>query len=283
MFDHLGNQVKQAGPSSAVRVIGWSGTPECGAIVAEAKNEREAKRTAEEAEFEERKKAGAAPAAGPVGTIETIFEAIAAQKHKTLRLVVKGDVFGSVEAVVTALQTIRSDKVAVDIIDSDVGQISKNDVLVASAGEASIVGFNVKLETGVEALAKHHGVAIHRYSIIYELVDNVRDLMAGMLDPETREIKIGVAEVRAVFPVARGSVAGCLVTEGRVQVNALARVRRGNKVEAETRILEIRRVKDVVKEVRAGTECGIHLVNYSAFQTGDLIECFETEQVRPSL
>lgn len=283
MFDHQTNQVKSAGPSSAVRVIGWSGTPDCGGIVSEVKNDREAKRLAAEAEFEERKRSAASPESVAPGSIETIFEAIAAQKHKTLRLVVKGDVFGSVEAVVSALQMIRSEKVSVDIIDSGVGLISKNDVLVASAGEASIVGFGVRLETGVEAVAKHHGVAIHRFDIIYELVDNVRDLMADLLEAETREIKIGVAEVRAVFPVARGSVAGCLVTEGRVQVNALSRVRRGNKVEAESRIIEIRRVKDEVKEVRAGTECGIHLDNYSAYKVGDFIECFETEKIRPSL
>ncbi|BET67570.1 hypothetical protein ASA1KI_24880 [Opitutales bacterium ASA1] len=284
MFDDKGKPVKSAMPAEAVRVIGWSGTPECGAIVETVKNDREAKRITEERAFELKKQAAAAaaPAAKPA-SIENLFQAIAAQKARVLRLVVKADVYGSVEAVVSSLTAIRSDKVSLEIVGADVGPISKNDVLMASASGASIIGFNVKSESGVEALAKHHGVGVSQYEIIYQLVDSVRDTMADMLEPEIREIKIGGAEVRAVFPIAKGFVAGCLVTEGRVQALAFARLRRGNRVEVETRIATIRRVKDEVKEVRAGTECGIHLENYDAYQPGDVIECFEIQKLRATL
>ncbi|HEX9783670.1 MAG TPA: translation initiation factor IF-2 [Opitutaceae bacterium] len=282
MFDDKGKPVKSAAPSEAVRVIGWSGTPECGAIVETVKNDRDAKRIAAEREFELKKQAGAAPAGKPA-SIENLFQAIAAQKAKVLRVIVKADVFGSAEAVVSSLTGIKSDKVSLEVVASDVGPIDKNDVLMASAAKASIIGFNVRVESGVEALAKHHGVQVNQYEIIYELVDAVRDSMADLLEPELKEIKIGMAEVRAVFPISKGFVAGCLVTEGRVQVMANARLRRAGKVEVETRITTIRRVKDEVKEVRAGTECGIHLENYDAYQPGDLIECFDIQKLRPSL
>jgi len=282
MFDDQGKSVKEAPPSSAVRVIGWSGTPECGGVVAVAKNEREAKRVAEEAEFELRKQGGiSAPA--PKASLENLFAAIADQKRRVLRVVIKADVFGSVEAVIAALGTIKSDKVQLEVVASDVGQISKNDVLMASAAKAEIIGFNVRNENGVDAVAKHHGVIVNHYEIIYELVDKVRDTMADLLEPETREIKLGSAEVRAVFPVSKGFVAGCLVTEGRIQTLANARLRRGSKIEVESKIVGLRRVKDEVKEVRAGTECGIHLEEYDAYQPGDIIECFELQKLRPTL
>jgi translation initiation factor IF-2 len=282
MFDDQGKQVKEAGPSSAVRVIGWSGTPECGGVVAAAKNEREAKRTAEEAEYELKKQAAVTEAA-PKATLAQLLDDIKSQHKRVLRIVVKADVFGSVEAVAAALATIKSDKVSLEIVASDVGQISKNDVLMASAAKAAIVGFNVRTENGVDAVAKHHGVMVNQYEIIYELVDKVRDAMADLLEPETREIKLGSAEVRAVFPVSKGFVAGCLVTEGRIQAQANARLRRGTKIEVESKIVGLRRVKDEVKEVRAGTECGIHLEAYEAYQPGDVIECYEIQKLRPSL
>ncbi len=282
MFDDQGKQVKTAEPSTAVRVMGWNSAPECGGIVSAVKNAREAERTAEEREYELRRESAAAPSEKPA-SVENIFEAIAAQKKNVLRIVVKADVYGSVEAVVSALSTIRSSKVSLEYVGAEVGQVSKNDVLMASAGKATIIGFNVRNENGVDALAKHHGVPIVHFEIIYELVDRVREMMTDLLEPEAREVKLGVAEVRAVFPISQGFAAGCLVTEGRVQTLANARVRRGGKVEVESRILTVRRVKDEVKEVRAGTECGIHLENYDGYQPGDLIECFEIQKLRPTL
>jgi translation initiation factor IF-2 len=283
MFDEHGNPVKRATPSTPVRVIGWSGTPECGQIFEAVKNERAAKKIAEERSIEVRKQQAVVEPADVPQSVENLFEAMAAARKKVLRIVLKGDVYGSVEAVDSALRAIESNKVSLEIIQGEVGMISKNDVLIASASEAIIVGFNVRLENGVKATAKHHGVAIYDYQIIYELVDAVRDMMAELLEPETRETKIGAAEVRQVFQIARGNVAGCLVVEGRVVVGSRARVRRRGSVEVESRIEQIRRVKDEVKEVRAGTECGIHIENYSAFEAGDVIECFEIETFRASL
>jgi translation initiation factor IF-2 len=283
MFDEHGEPVKSAGPSTPVRVIGWSGTPECGQVFETVKNEREAKRIVEERTIEIRKQLGVVEATDVPQSAENLFEAMAATRKKVLRMVLKGDVYGSVEAVESVLRATKSDKVSLEIIQGEVGLISRNDVLIASASKAIIVGFNVRLENGVNALAKHHGVIIYNYKIIYELVDEIRDMMADLLEPETRESKVGAAEVRQVFEISKGRVAGCLVIEGRVILNSRARVRRKGSVEAETRIETIRRVKDEVKEVRAGTECGIHLQNYSEYEPGDLIECYEVESFRANL
>ena len=283
MFNEHGQPVREATPSTPVRVIGWSDTPECGQVFETVKNEREAKKLAEERGFEARKKQAVAEPADVPQSVENLFEAMAAARKKILRIVLKADVYGSVEAVESVLRDVKSDKVSLEIIQGEVGLISKNDVLIAGASEAIIVGFNAGLETGVKALAKHHGVEIHQFQIIYELVDRVRDMMADLLEPETKETKIGAAEVRQVFQISKGRVAGCLVVEGRVVLNSRARVRRKGKVEVETRIETIRRVKDEVKEVRAGTECGIHLQNYSDYEAGDVIECFEVETFRASL
>jgi translation initiation factor IF-2 len=283
MFDEHGKPVKSAGPSTPVRVIGWSGTPECGQIFETVKNEREAKQIAEERAIEVRKQQAVVEPVDIPQSAETLFEAMATARKKVLCMVLKGDVYGSVEAVESVLREIKSDKVALEIIQGEVGLISKNDVLIASASNAIIVGFNVRLENGVNALAKHHGVEIKHYEIIYELVDEIRDMMANLLEPETREIKVGAAEVRQVFQISRGRVAGCLVIEGRVIQNSRSRVRRNGNIEVETRIETIRRVKDEVTEVRAGTECGIHLLNYSEYEPGDLIECYDVETYRASL
>ena len=283
MFNEQGEPVKSAGPSMPVRVIGWSGTPECGQIFETVKNEREAKRIAEERAIEVRKQQAIVEPVDVPQSAENLFEAMAAARKNVLRLVIKGDVYGSVEAVESVLRGIKTDKVVLEIIQGEVGLISNNDVLIASASNAVVVGFNVRMENGVNALAKHHDVTILHYQIIYELVDAVRNMMADLLEPETRESKVGVAEVRQVFEISRGRVAGCLVVEGRVVQNSRARVSRKGKVEVETRIETIRRVKDEVKEVRAGTECGIHLVDYSEYEPGDHIECYDVETFQASL
>ncbi|MBL4575921.1 MAG: translation initiation factor IF-2, partial [Opitutaceae bacterium] len=199
------------------------------------------------------------------------------------RILVKGDVFGSVEAVTSILDDIKSDKVSLDIIQSDVGAISKSDIQVASAGGASIVGFNVKLENGVSAFAKHEGVEIQQFEIIYHLVDSIRDSLADLLEPESIETKIGAAEVRQVFQTSTGPVAGCLVVEGRAVLGLNARVRRKDNVEADGKVKALRRLKDEVKEVRAGTECGVSLSGYGGYQPGDIIEFYEVKAIRATL
>jgi len=192
-------------------------------------------------------------------------------------------VFGSTEAVRTVLENIKSTKVTLEIVSAEVGLISKNDVLMASTSGATIIGFNTKQEPGVGALAKHHKIRIETFDIIYELADKVRDMMADLLEPDLKEVKIGAAEVRATFPLAKGFVAGCLVTEGKVTRNAQARLRRGNKIIAEGKVETLKRFKDDANEVRAGFECGIKLGDYNAYDIGDAIECFEIQKVRASL
>jgi translation initiation factor IF-2 len=167
-------------------------------------------------------------------------------------------------------------------VSIDVGLVTKNDVLMASAAGAVIIGFHTRLENGVTPLAKHHGVRIETYEIIYEMGDKVREMMADLLDPDIKEIKTGAAEVRQVFPLAKGFVAGCLVTEGKINRNASARLRRGREVVHEGKIGTLKRFKDDANEVRAGLECGIKLDDFNGYETGDVIECFEIQKVRAS-
>lgn len=283
MFNEYGKNVKVAPPSTPVRIIGWSGVPDCGAIFHAVKNEKAAKREAEENLVGVRAEQKADAEERMPTSQEKLFAAIAATRKKTLRLIIKGDVYGSVEAIRNALKEITSEKVALEVVRADIGAVSKGDVQKASAGGTEIIGFNVKTENGVQALAKHHAVKITHHKIIYELLDQVRDDMVEMLDPEYRENKIGAAEVRAVFPIANGFVAGCLVIEGRVSKGQLARLVRNGEVVAERKIDNLRRVKDEVKEVRAGTECGIHLENTNSYKEGDIIEVYEVHEIRPTL
>ena len=283
MFDDQGNNVKEAPPAMPVRVIGWSGAPDSGAKFNSAKNAREAEKQAEEAS-DLLKKSNVTDAAIPKDTsLDALFANIAAAQAKTLRVVLKSDVYGSLEAVKNVLEGIKSAKVSLDVVASDVGIISKNDVLMASASKAVIIGFNTKQENGVVALAKHHGVTIQSFGIIYELGDKVKEMMADLLEPDLKENKLGVAEVRQVFPVAKGFVAGCLVTEGKVNRGTTARVRRGKESLFEGKVGTLRRFKDDANEVRAGLECGIRLDGFDGYQPGDRIECFEIQKVRASL
>jgi len=283
MFDDQGNNLKEAPPATPVRVIGWSGAPDSGAKFVSAKNAREAEKMAEEAEDQLKKSNVSEDAAPKDVSLDALFANIAATQAKVLRVVIKSDVFGSLEAVKNVLEGIKSTKVSLDIIASDVGIITKNDVLMASTAKAVIIGFNTKQENGVTALTKHHGVTIENFSIIYELGDRVREMMADLLDPDLKENKVGGAEVRQVFPVAKGFVAGCLVTEGKITRNSAARVRRGKESVFEGKVGTLRRFKDDANEVRAGLECGIRLDGFDGYQPGDRIECFEIQKVRASL
>jgi translation initiation factor IF-2 len=283
MFDDKGQNIKEAPPATPVRVIGWSGSPDSGAKFQAVKNAREAENLAEEEEHRLKKEAVSAAAAPKDTSLDALFANIAAVQAKTLKLVIKSDVYGSVEAVKNVLEGIKSAKVSLEIVAADVGIITKNDVLMAAPSKATIIGFNTKQENGVTALAKHHGVTIENFEIIYELGDRVRDMMADLLEPDLKENKLGGAEVRQVFPVAKGFVAGCLVTEGKVNRGATARVRRGKESIYEGKVGTLRRFKDDANEVRAGLECGIRLDGFDGYQPGDRIECFEIQKVRASL
>jgi translation initiation factor IF-2 len=282
MFDDKGEAVKSAPPAAPVRVVGWSGTPESGAQFRAVKNAREAEAMADE-ERQRLKKEEVAAVVPKDVSVEQLFANIAATQQRMLKLIVKADVFGSVEAVRNVLEGIKSTKVQLEIVAADVGLVTKNDVLMASASGAVIVGFNTKLENGVTPLAKHHKVRIETYEIIYELGDKVREMMADMLEPDIKEVKLGAAEVRAVFPLAKGFVAGCLVTEGRINRGAAARLRRGREAAHQGKVATLKRFKDDANEVRAGLECGIKLDDFNGYEVGDIIETYETQTVRASL
>ncbi len=283
MFDDKGDNLKEAPPGTPVRVIGWSGTPDSGATFKAVKNNREAEKLAEEEQFRLKQVITTAAAVPKEVSVEQLFANIAATQAKVLKLIIKTDVFGSAEAIRSVLDGIKSTKVSLEIVGIDVGIVTKNDVLMAGAAGSVIVGFHTKLENGVVSLAKHHGVRVESYEIIYELGDKVREMMADMLDPDLKETKTGVAEVRQVFPLAKGFVAGCLVTEGKINRNASARLRRGKETVHEGKIGTLKRFKDDANEVRAGLECGIKLDDFNGYQAGDLIECYEVQKVRASL
>ena len=281
MFDDKGTALKEAPPSTPVRVVGWSDTPESGAIIKWVKNAREAESLAEE---EKQRQRQVVSAAGPKEvSVDQLFANIAATQHRVLKVIIKTDVYGSAEAIRHILEGIKTTKVQLEIVSTEVGLITKNDVLMAGAAGSTILGFNTKLENGVTPLAKHHGVRIETFGIIYELGDRVRDMMADLLEPDLKEIKLGAAEVRAVFPLAKGFVAGCLVTEGKITRNATTRLRRGRESVHVGKVETLKRFKDDANEVRAGLECGIKLDDFNGYQTGDLIECFEVQKVRASL
>ena len=281
MYDDQGKAVKEAPPGTPVRVIGWSGTPDSGATFQAVKSAREAENLAEE-EQQRLKKAGGTAAPKEV-SVEQLFANIAATQQRTLKVIVKTDVFGSAEAVRQLLEGIKSTKVSLEVVSAEVGLVTKSDVLMAGAAGAIILGFHTKLENGVTPLAKHHGVRIETYDIIYELGDKVREMMADLLEPDIKEIKLGAAEVRATFPQAKGFVAGCLVTEGKITRNAAARLRRGKEIVHEGKVAALKRFKDDANEVRAGLECGIKLDDWNDYAVGDVIECYEAQKVRATL
>jgi len=283
MFDDLGRNIKEAPPAMPVRVIGWSDTPDSGASFKAVKNIREAEGLAEEEGLRLKKVVSTAAAAPKEVSVEQLFANIAATQSKVLKVIVKTDVFGSAEALRNLLEGIKSTKVTLEIVSTEVGLVTKNDVLMAGAAGSVILGFHTKLENGVTPLAKHHNVRIETFDIIYELADKVREMMADLLEPDLKEIKLGGAEVRAVFPQGKGAVAGCLVTEGKITRNAAARLRRKKEIVHEGKIQTLKRFKDDANEVRAGLECGVKLDDFNGYEVGDVIEVYEVQKVRASL
>jgi translation initiation factor IF-2 len=279
LFNDRGEPIKEAGPAIPCEIIGFSGSPSVGDEVLEMKSERDAKRLSEERLESERLEKLTLPRRT---RMEDLFESMEGGA-KTLRLVLKGDVAGSVEAIVGALQEIKSDKVTLSILHSGAGPISDNDVLLASASDAVILGFNVKVEGKAVAAAKRENVQIKLYSIIYELLDQVKDAMLGLLDPLTREKVIGHALVKQVFKVQRGWAAGCAVTDGRVTRTAHARVVRGGTPVFDGKMSTLRRYTEDVAEVRNGLECGIKLGDFNDYEEGDIIECYELEKLAQTL
>jgi translation initiation factor IF-2 len=278
LMDDKGKPVKKAGPATPVKVLGFTGVPNAGDEFLVMESERSAKTLSEERLRAKRAEKLTVPQRA---TLETLLEA--ADGKKTLRLVLKCDTQGSAEAISAALNQIESKKVDLEIIHAGVGPISESDILLASASNAVVVGFNIKVENMAVTAAKREGVQVKLYSIIYELMDQIKDAMAGLLEPEFRETALGHAEVKQVFELSKGIVAGCLVTDGRIARAARARVTRKRQPVYDGGISTLRRFQDDVKEVRSGLECGIKLGDFSEYQVGDIIECYQLEAIAQKL
>src|SRR3989449_976464 len=256
LINEEGQRLKEAGPSVAVKVLGMNGVPEAGQEFSVVESDKDARALAEERSEQVRNQD---KERRPKVTLENLFETLASESSKILKIVVKADAQGSVEAIVDALKKVDSTKVALEIIHSAVGSITESDVLLASASKAIILGFHTRIDTGVSDIAKREGVQIKLYAIIYELIDEVKEAMAGLLEPIVREIVSGAAEVRKVFTLSKGgNVAGCVVTSGRI-VKGKVRVQRRKGLIFEGVTASLRRFQDEVSEVRAGVECGIRL------------------------
>ncbi|HXA44196.1 MAG TPA: translation initiation factor IF-2, partial [Candidatus Angelobacter sp.] len=280
LINEEGQRLKEAGPSVAVSVLGLNGVPEAGWEFSSVDDEKSARVLAEERalvskseDLESRSKV----------TLENLFASLEAAQNKVLRAVVKADTQGSVEAIVEALKKIESGKVSLEILHSAVGAVTENDVAMASASQGVILGFHTRVDSTAAEKAKHTGVQIKLYAIIYELIDQVKDSMAGLLDPDLKEIIVGSAEVRQIFELSKGvPVAGCMVNSGRI-VRGKVRVRRRKDVIYEGILQSLRRFQDEVNEVRAGMECGLRIEGYSEFEVGDFIECYTVEKVAAKL
>jgi translation initiation factor IF-2 len=280
LINEEGKRLKEAGPSVAVKVLGLNGVPEAGLEFTVVQDEKAARELA--AQRAQDFKTRNLEARSKV-TLENLFATLDSQAGKTLKVVVKADTQGSVEAIVEALKKIESDKVTLEIIHSAVGTITESDVALAAASGAVVLGFHTRVDSGVADKAKHEGVQIKLYAVIYELIDEVKDAMAGLLAPELKETVIGSAEVRQIFQLSKGApVAGSMVTAGRI-VRGKVRVRRRKEIIYEGVTQSLRRFQDEVNEVRAGMECGIRVEGFGEFQVGDVIECYTVEKVAQKL
>jgi translation initiation factor IF-2 len=282
LIDDQGNRVNEAGPSVPVEVLGLNGTPEAGDVLNVVQSEAQAREIAEYREGVAREKRAAA---GAATTLEQLMaKAKADEDVAELPILVKADVQGSAEAIVQAMEKIGNDEVRVRVLHSGVGAITETDVGLAEASRAPVFGFNVRANSAARAVANQKGVELRYYSVIYDLVDDVKQAASGLLKDETRETFIGYAEIKEVFRVSNvGNVAGCLVTEGVARRSAGVRLLRDNVVIHEGTLKTLKRFKDEVAEVQSGQECGMAFENYDDIRQGDVIEIFTREQVERTL
>ncbi|MGH6818124.1 MAG: translation initiation factor IF-2 [Methylovirgula sp.] len=283
LIDDKGEARHDAGPSMPVEVLGFSGSPEAGDRVAVVETEARAR---EITAYRERQKRDKAAARGGVarGSLADMMSQLKTAGRKEFPLVIKGDVQGSVEAIVATLENLNTEEVAARLIHVGVGGITESDITLAEASNAAVIGFNVRAHKEARALAEQAGVEIRYYNIIYNLVDDVKAAMSGLLPPTLREEMLGNAQILEVFTISKvGKVAGCRVTDGTVQRGANVRLIRDNVVVHEGKLSTLKRFKDEVKEVVAGQECGMAFENYQDMRVGDVIECYNVQEIKRSL
>ncbi|MGE6739582.1 translation initiation factor IF-2 [Allorhizobium pseudoryzae] len=283
LVNDKGEHVKEAGPALPVEVLGLSGTPAAGDKFAVVENEARAREISEYRQRLARDKA-AARQSGSRGSLEQMMSQLQTSGLKEFPLVIKGDVQGSIEAIIGALDKLGTDEVRARIVHSGVGGVTESDIVLAEASNAAIIGFNVRANTQARAAAERTGTEIRYYNIIYDLVDDVKAAMSGLLSPERRETFLGNAEILEVFNITKvGKVAGCRVVEGKVERGAGVRLVRDNVVIHEGKLKTLKRFKDEVAEVPVGQECGMAFENYEDIRAGDTIECFRVEHVTRTL
>ena len=281
MLDENGQPISEAGPSIPVEILGLDGTPDAGDPVVAVESEKKAR---EIADFRQNKMRSSKLARQQAAKLDNMFETMTAGSVETLNLVIKADVRGSFEALQGALSDLGNDEVKVNIVSGGVGGISETDITLAMTSSAIIVGFNARADAKARALAENEGVEIRYYNVIYDLIDDVRAALSGMLSPEMREEIVGIAEVRDTFRSPKfGLIAGCMVIEGTVYRSKPIRVLRDNVVIYQGELESLRRFKDDANEVRNGTECGIGVKNYTDVKVGDLIEVFDVNEIARSL
>ena len=281
LIDSRGNQIQKAGPSLPVEVLGLQGTPTAGDDFVVVDSEARAR---EIVDYRQRVMRDKQAAAGARGTVEQMLSAIAAGQATELPIVIKTDVHGSLEAIRTSIEKLSNDVVAARILHGAVGGISESDITLAKASNALVLGFNVRANPQARELARSEGIEIRYYSIIYNLIDDVKAALSGLLAPDLKEEFLGYAEIREVFNITKvGKVAGCMVTEGQIRRGAKVRLLRDNVVIHEGTLKTLRRFKEEVREVREGYECGAAFENYDNIQIGDQIECFEMKEVARTL
>jgi translation initiation factor IF-2 len=283
LISDTGQAITSAGPSTPVEVLGFNGTPEAGDRLAVVDSEGRAREVTDYRARQKREKASAR-ATGMRGSLEQMMSQLKTAGRKEFPLVIKGDVQGSVEAIIGALEKLGTEEVMARIVHAGVGGISESDIALAEASKAAVIGFNVRAHKEARELSEQLGIEIRYYNIIYNLVDDVKAAMSGLLAPTMRETMLGNAEILEVFNISKvGKVAGCRVTDGTVERGQHVRLIRDNVVVHEGKLSTLKRFKDEVKEVLSGQECGMAFENYQDMRAGDVIECYRVEEIKRSL
>jgi translation initiation factor IF-2 len=277
MTDYKGKEIQQAGPATAVEVTGLSEVPQAGDEFHAVREDRTARGIAESRKLRQRDEMMARTSGA---SLDTLSERMGASETKELNVIIKGDVQGSVGALTSSLERLSNDEVRINVVHKGVGAVNESDVMLAETSGAVVIGFNVRPGSSVTALAERSGVEIRAYRVIYDVIDDIKSAMTGMLDPEFREVVLGKLEIRAIYKVPGiGAIGGAYVTEGKVQRGAQARVVRDGVVVHEGRISSLKRFKDDAREVAAGYECGVGIENYNDIKEGDIVEAFVMEEV----
>lgn len=275
MFDFRGKPIKTAPPSTPVLVMGLGGVPTAGEVFLVVPNEREARVVIETRKAEK----AASTTVAVKATLEELFEKFQAGEVRELPLIVKADVQGSLEPIVSSLNELSQGEIKINILQAETGNITDNDVMLAAASKAIVIGFNVQADTTARNIAEAEGVSIRLYDIIYRMTEDIEKALKGMLEPEVKEIHLGSAAVRAIFKINKvGTIAGCRVTQGEIRRNARIRVMRNGSKVFEGEISSLKHEKDDVKEVRQGFDCGISLKGYNEIIEGDILDCYILEK-----